>query len=76
MGLQFGKNKCVKMHIGKYHISLICSDSKVEAWEDTIVTRDDGFESIQDMYVGKVTMNNVLGTWLFACKICDNGKTS
>ena len=36
MGLQFGKDKCVRMHIGKYHNPLICSDTEVETWKDAI----------------------------------------
>ena len=37
MGLQFGRDKCQKMHIGKRHRnSEFCKDGKVDAWEDVI----------------------------------------
>ena len=65
MGLQFGKDKCVKMHIGKYHNPLICLDTEVEAWKDTIVTTDEGKEYFQVIFEGIVSMKNVFDKKLF-----------
>ena len=32
MGLQFGSDKCVKIHIGKKHNKEICGMGKVDEW--------------------------------------------
>ena len=47
------------MHLEKYQNSLICSDTEVEVWKDTILTTDEGNEYIQDVIEGKVVMENV-----------------
>ena len=36
MGLQFGSDKCVKMHIGKNYITDICGKGKLDAWVDEL----------------------------------------
>ena len=55
MGLQYGRDKCVKMHLGKRTRNLdICIDSKVDAWEDIIEN-----DELVDKYIGKEVMNNV-----------------
>ena len=52
MGLQFGRDKCEKLHIGKKKRNLdICINSKVDVWEDII----DNDELI-DKYIGKEIM--------------------
>ena len=53
MGLQFGSDKCEKMHIGKKHNENICADFEVDAWEDVISTDQNGKEELKDKYVGK-----------------------
>ena len=59
MGLQFGKDKCIKMHIGRQHNIFICSDCHVDAWVDKLVLNKDGHEHLKDEYGGMVTMKNV-----------------
>ena len=59
MGLQFGKEKCVKMHIGKTHNLNICTDCEVDSWKDIITQNEDGEEVLQDSFVGKEIMKNV-----------------
>jgi hypothetical protein len=55
MGLQFGRDKCEKMHIGKKPRNLdLCIDSKVDAWE-VMVKKDQQV----DTYIGKEVMKNV-----------------
>ena len=63
MCLQFGKDKCVKIHIGKYHNPLICSGTEVEAWKDTIVITDEGKEYFQvQQFLGRMYLiKNYLG---------------
>ena len=50
MGLQFGKEKCVKMHIGKTQNIDICTDCEVDSWKENIT---------EDVYIGKETMKNI-----------------
>ena len=59
MGLQFGNDKCVKMHIGKNHNSDICGRGKVDAWVDELGKSEDGQEILKDKYIGKVEMLTV-----------------
>ena len=58
MGLQFGKDKCIKMHIGRKHNIYICSDCHVDAWVDKLVVGEDGQEYLKDEYFGRVPMKN------------------
>ena len=60
MGLQFGRDKCEKIHIGKKHRnSDICIDGNVDAWKDIIIKDDLGQYSIEDEHIGKEVMKNV-----------------
>ena len=59
MGLQFGRDKCVKMHVGKKHNTNICSNCKVDAWRDIVVTNEKGKEELRDQYVGEEEMKVV-----------------
>ena len=59
MGLQFGKDKCIKMHIGKTHNEDICTEGKVAAWKDKVVKNKDGIETLIDIYEGEETMKQV-----------------
>ena len=56
MRLHFGKDKCVKMHIGKNHNTDICSDTKVDAWKDLLIEGEDGQWTLQDEYLRAVKM--------------------
>ena len=56
MGLQFGRDKCVKMHVGKKHNTNICSNCKVDAWRDIVVTNEEGKEELRDQYIGEEEM--------------------
>ena len=47
MGLQFGRDKCVKMHIGKTLNKDICTDCKVDAWKDKLIVQD-GHDKLED----------------------------
>ena len=59
MCIQFGRDKCVKMHIGKRHNSDICPELKIDAW-DEVVENHDGKQYLQDKHIGKEAMKNVL----------------
>ena len=55
MALQFEKDKCGKMHIGKTHNQDICTDGQVEI----LVTNENRFDTLVDKYEGKETMKKV-----------------
>ena len=58
MGLQFGRDKCVKMHIGKTLNKDICTDCKVDAWKDKLIVQD-GQDKLEDEFIGEETMKTV-----------------
>ena len=58
--LQFGANKCKKMHIGKVHESFKCQTLKVDNWKEIEVTNEEtGAESIEDVLDGEIEMENI-----------------
>ena len=58
--LQFGANKCKKMHIGKVHESFKCQTLKVDNWKELEVTNEEtGAESIEDVLDGEIEMENI-----------------
>ena len=59
MGLQFGKDKCVKMHIGKKNNENICTTCKVGAWKDVLIKHQERHDYLQDVYIGEHVMKNV-----------------
>ena len=59
MGLQFGRDKCVKLHVGKLKHKHGCNECKVDAWEDKIVEHKGGQEKIIDADIGKEIRKNV-----------------
>ena len=60
MGLQFGSEKCEKLHIGKRHVNKdICSDFEVDVWKDQIVQKENGNPVLIDKYIGKDIMKTV-----------------
>jgi hypothetical protein len=58
LGLQFGRDKCVQMHIGKRHNTDICTPCEVDAWEELVKTNDEK-DHIEDKYIGVEDMKNV-----------------
>ena len=59
MGLQFGRDKCVQMHIGKRHNIYICQSCSVSAWTETEYTAQNGNHELNDQYIGEEVMNKV-----------------
>ena len=57
--LQFGANKCKKMHIGKVYESFKCQTLKVDNWKELEVTNEEtGAETIEDVIDGETEMEN------------------
>ena len=59
MGLQFGPDKCVKMHIGKNENYGTCADCKVDNWKETIIKHKSEHDELKDEYVGEELMKLV-----------------
>ena len=72
MGLQFGRDKCVKLHVGKTKQEDVCPDCKVDAWKDVLVRHEDGHESLSDKYLGKEVMKNVQNKKYLGCIISND----
>ena len=48
MGLQFGINKCVRMHIGKTHNMDLCCNGEVDSWEQDVITEKGGKKYLEE----------------------------
>ena len=59
MNLQFGNDKCDKMHIGKQHKKYICPALTVDSWKEVLVENDNGKKTLRDLYDGKKDMKEV-----------------
>ena len=60
MGLQFGSEKCEKLHIGKRPSNPnICTDLEVDIWEDQLSQELNGNSILVDVHIGKEIMKNV-----------------
>ena len=59
MGFQFGRDKCVKLHVAKSKHKHGCNECKGDAWEDLILEHKGGQEKSIDAYIGKKLMKNV-----------------
>ena len=57
--LQFGSEKCVKMHIGKQHNRNVCSDLTVDAWKEEVIEQENGRKVIVDKFLGNKVMHEV-----------------
>ena len=58
MGLQFGCDKCEKLHVGKKQNEDICQTITIDSWEEEAFKCDEKWAS-QDMYRGKESMSEV-----------------
>ena len=59
MNLQYGSDKCIKMHIGENHNVDICSELSVDSWKEEVVEDGRGKKKLVDKYIGKEVMENV-----------------
>ena len=60
MKLQFGSDKCEKLHIGKRYVNAnICADFEVDVWQDKIMQKEEGSKYLVDRYIGKNNMKTV-----------------
>ena len=55
--LQFGIDKCKKMHIGKYCQEYKCQKLNIDCWKELeVIDEETGMEKIEDVYSGRETM--------------------
>ena len=60
MQLQYGSQKCEKLHIGKRHVNPdICANFEVDVWKDKVIQKEDGSKVLVDSYEGKEDMKSV-----------------
>ena len=59
MGLQFGSEKCVKMHIGKKHNPEKCGKGRVDSWKEVVIKNEYGEDILVEHYNNKVDMKTV-----------------
>ena len=75
MGLQFGSQKCEKMHIGKKRPnSDICVDFEVDILENQLLYQTNGKSDLVDIHMGKEKMKNVTSKKYLGQIIQSNGK--
>ena len=75
MGLQFGSEKCEKLHIGKKHVNkYICTDFEVDIWKDHLVQKENGVKVLDDKHMGKEKMKAVLSKKYLGQIIQNNGR--
>ena len=76
MSLQFGNDKCVKMHVGKNHQTNICPDLLVDCWKEVLVDEGGGKKSLKDIYRGREVMKNVLENKYLGDIVSSDGKNN
>ena len=57
MNLQFGCDKCDKLHIGKRQHEDICTTLTIDSWEEEIYENEAGNKSVKDTFKGREAMN-------------------
>ena len=75
MSLQFGRDKCEKMHVGKKKRNVdICVNGRVDAWKDKIIKDNLGNDKLVDEYIGKEIIKSVEEKMYLGNIIQSNGK--
>ena len=74
MNLQFGSDKCEKMHIGKHHDLNICPKLEVDSWKEIVQNNTNGKKELKDVYTGKEEMKEVVEKKYLGAIISCDGK--
>ena len=75
MNLQFGCDKCEKIHIGRKQYTDICPTLTIDSWEEKLVEGSDGNKYIEDTFSGKKIMKEVEEKKYLGDIISKNGNT-
>ena len=59
MNLQFGCDKCEKLHIGKKQNNDICPELTVDSWKEELIEKVDVSKHVEEKYNGKSVMKEV-----------------
>ena len=59
MNLQFGCDKCEKLHIGKTKNKDICPKLTIDSWKQQIVEKNGEGKVIKEIFAGKEIMKDV-----------------
>ena len=74
MNLQFGNDKCEKIHIGKRHNKDICPTLEVDSWKEVLEVKGLGRKELNDVYGGRKPMKEVSDNNYLGDIISDDGK--
>ena len=59
MNLQFGCDKCEKVHVGKKKNTDICPKLTIDSWKEQVEEEDGRGKVKKDIFAGKEIMNDV-----------------
>ena len=59
MNLQFGCDKCEKLHIGKTQNKDICPELTFDSWKEELIEGVDGSKHVEEIYSGKSIMKEI-----------------
>ena len=72
--LQFGVEKCKKMHVGRIKREYKCQDLKVDKWEEVRIKNDENIEIEEDLFVGEHKMEEKMEEKYLGDVISNDGK--
>ena len=73
--LQFGAQKCKKLHVGKYCENFKCQDLKVDNWEEVEIQNEEtGIDEIEDVLKGDLIMEEKMDEKYLGDVISTDGK--
>ena len=76
MNLQFGSDKCVRMHIGKQQNKTVCSDLVVDTWKQELSETIDGIKVLKCTFSGREMMKSVTEKKYLGDVISSDGSNS
>ena len=74
MNLQFGSDKCEKVHIGKKLNKDVCPTLSVDCLKEVVEENGDGKQTLKDIYDGKKIMKEVTEKKYLGDIISNDGK--
>ena len=76
MNLQYGCDKCEKLHIGKKQNEDICQTITIDSWGKKVVQNKNGIKEIIDVFKGKEALSEVFEKKYLGDVIAKNGKNT
>ena len=73
--LQFGENKCKKLHVGKYCEDFKCKEISVDAWKEFTVFNDKlGIDVLEEKHIGDTDIEETLEEKYLGDVISNDGR--